>query len=59
MNKYVCLGLPIPELSKILMYEFGYDYAKPKYGRKRKIVSYDTDSFVVYIKTNDIYKDIA
>ena len=40
MNKYVCLGLPIPELSEILMYEFGYDYAKPKHGRKRKIVSY-------------------
>ena len=40
MNKYVCLGLSKPELSQILMYEFGYDYAKPKHGRKRKIVSY-------------------
>ena len=40
MNKYVYLGLSKPELSQILMYEFGYDYTKPKYGRKRKIVSY-------------------
>ena len=32
MNKPVCLGLSIPESSKILMYEFWYDYVKPKYG---------------------------
>ena len=34
MNKPVCLGLSILELSKILMYEFLYDYVKPKYGEK-------------------------
>ena len=34
MNKPVCLGLSILELSKILMYEFWYDYVKPKYGEK-------------------------
>ena len=32
MNKPICLGLSILELSKILMYEFWYDYVKPKYG---------------------------
>ena len=32
MNKSVYLGLSILELSKILMYEFWYDYVKPKYG---------------------------
>ena len=31
MNKPVYLGLPILKLSKIEMYEFWYDYAKPKY----------------------------
>ena len=35
MNKPVYLGLSILELSKILMYEFWYDYVKPKYGKKR------------------------
>ena len=30
MNKTVCLGLSIIELNKILMYEFYYDYVKPK-----------------------------
>ena len=59
MNKPVHLGLSILELSKILMYEFWYDYVKPKYGEKAKLCYMDTDSFIVYIKTDDIYKDIA
>ena len=36
MNKPVYLGLAILELSKILMYEFWYDYVKPKYGKKKQ-----------------------
>ena len=57
LNKSVSLGLSILELSKILMYEFSYDYVKPKYGKKAQKLCYmDTDSFLVYIKTDD--KDI-
>ena len=41
------------------MYEFWYDYVKPKYGKQAKLCYMDTDSFNVYIKTDDIYKDIA
>ena len=41
------------------MYEFWYDYVKPKYGEKTKLCYMDTDSFIVYIKTDDIYKNIA
>ena len=37
MNKPVCLGLTILDLSKILMYHFWYDYIKPKYGEKAKL----------------------
>ena len=59
MNKPVYLGLSILELSKILMYEFWYDYVKPKYGKKAKLCHMDTDSFIVHIKTDNIYKDIA
>ena len=58
MDKPVHLGLSILELSEILIYEFGYDYVKPKYGEKGKLCYMDTDSFIVYIKTDDIYKDI-
>ena len=41
------------------MYEFWYDYVKRKYNEKAKLCYMDTDSFIVYIKTDDIYKDIA
>ena len=59
MNKPVYLGFSILELSKILTYEFWYDYLKPKYGEKAKLYYTDTDSFIVYIKTVDIYKDLV
>ena len=59
MNKPVYLGLSILELSKILMYEFWYDYVKPKFGEKAKLCYMDTDSFIVYTKTDNIYKDIT
>ena len=54
MNKPVYLGLSILVLSKIVIYEFLYDYIKPKYKEKGKLCYMDTDSFVVYIKTDDI-----
>ena len=59
MNKPVHLGLSVLELSQILMPEFWFDYVKPKYGEKAKLFCMDTDSFIVYIKTDEIYKDIA
>ena len=62
MNKPTHLDLSMLELSKILMYEFWYDYVKPKYGEKAKMCYMDTDSFILYIKyikTDDIYEDIG
>ena len=59
MNKPIYLGFSILDISKILMYEFWYDYMKPKYGNGVKLCYMDTDSFVMNIKTEDIYKDIA
>ena len=41
------------------MYEFSYDPIKPKYGKKAKLCYMDRDSFIVYIETDNIYKDIA
>ena len=41
------------------MYEFWYDYVKPKYGEKTELCYMDTDSCIVYIKTDDVYKNIA
>ena len=59
MNKPVCLGQAILDLSKIIMYEFHYDYMIPKYSDRLKLCYMDTDSLVYHIKTEDFYADIA
>ena len=59
VNKPIYLSQSILDISKTLMYEFWYDYIKPKYGDKARLCYMDTDSFVIYIKTEDFYKDIA
>ena len=41
------------------MYEFWYDCLNPKYGENTKPCYVDTDSFIVHVKTEDIYKDLA
>ena len=59
MNKPIYLRLSILEISKILMYEFWYDYMKPKYDDNVKLCYMDTDSFIMNIKTEDLCKVIA
>ena len=59
MNKPIYLGLSILEISKTLMHEFWYDYMKPKQGDNVKLCYTDTDSFIINIKTEGFYKDIA
>ena len=59
MNKPVYLGQAILDVSKMLMYEFHYNYMRPKYGSKVKLCYMDTDSFVYEIETEDFYRDIA
>ena len=59
MNKPVYLGLSILDLIRTVMYEFRYDYVKIIYGENAKLCHMDIDSFIVHVKTDDIYKDIA
>ena len=59
MNKPVYLGLLLLEISKTLIYEFWYDYIRPKYQNNAKLSYIDTDSFIIHIKTDNFYKDIA
>ena len=59
MNEPIYLVLSILEISKKLLYEFWYDYMKPKYVNKVKLCYMDMDSFIMNIKTNDFYEDIA
>ena len=41
------------------MYEFWYDYVKPKYEEKAQLYYMDIYCFIVPVKTDDVYKDIA
>ena len=59
MDKPVYLGQVILDLSKIIMYEFHYDYMVPKYGDRLKVCYMDMDSLVCDIKTENFHEDIA
>ena len=59
MSRSVYLGLSILEINKTQMYEFWYDYIKLKYWCNAKLCYMDTDSFIMDIKTEDVYKDIG
>ena len=65
MNKPIYIGQAILDLSKTIMYEFHYDYMKPKYagkahaGNRLSLCYMDTDSFMYDIETEDFYEDIA
>ena len=58
MNKPIYIGQSVLDISKTLMYEFYYNYLKPKYGDKVKLCYMDTDSFIFCVETNDFYEDI-
>lgn len=58
MNKPVIIGTCVLDLSKITMYKFLYEYLKPKYKDKCRVVYTDTDSFILAIETDDFYEDI-
>ena len=59
-NEKTCLFRFINNLIRTIMYEFWYDYVKPKYGENPNCCNMHTYSFIqLHIKTYDMYKDIA
>ena len=58
MDKPIVVGQAILNKIKVLMYKFYYDYLKPKYNDEVKLLYMDTDSFVLYIETEDFFEDI-
>ena len=59
LNKPVYTGMTILDNSKILMYDFFYNKLKKQYGPKCELLYTDTDSLLLEIETDDVYKDIA
>ena len=59
MNKPLYLGASILDISKTFMYEFWYDYLKPKYGDRVKLCYMDTDSFIIHNITENFFEDIS
>ena len=59
MNKPIYQGFSILEISKTVMYQFLYEYIKLKYEERARLCYTDTDSFIMHIKTEDFYEDIA
>ena len=59
-NKPVYVGQAILDLSKLLMFDFHYNYIQKKYSyKKARLLFTDTDSLMYVIKTDDFYKDIS
>ena len=59
MTKTLYLGMSVLGTSKILKYKFWYDYVSPNYGDKAKLCCTNTDSFIIYIKSEDFFEDIS
>ena len=59
MNRPVYTGATVLDLSKILLYDFYYNHLEPKYGSNCQFLYTDTDSLLLEIKTEDVYKDMG
>ena len=59
LNNPAYIGMCILGLSKVLIYEFHYDYIKNKYCNKSRLLFTDTDNLMYEIKTEDVYEDFS
>lgn len=59
ISKPVYLSLPILDVSKIAMYDYLFYYTEPKYGDWVKLCHMDTDSFMVPVKSDNVYANVS
>ena len=59
LHKPAYIGMCTLELSKVLMYEFNYDYIRIKYGKKSRVLCIGNDGLMYETKTEDVYADFS
>ena len=59
MNEPVYLGLSALDISKVAIYSYRCDYVNPMYGKTAKLYYMDTNTFIVHVKSENIYADLA
>ena len=59
LNKPIYVGMSVLDLSKHLMYDFYYNTLKARYGENVRLLYTDTDSLIVHVQTDDLYKDMS
>ncbi|KAK3794857.1 hypothetical protein RRG08_001008 [Elysia crispata] len=59
LNRPVYVGMSILDLSKTLMYDFYYGQLKNQYGDRCQLLYTDTDSLLLEIQTEDVYRDMG
>ena len=57
-DKPIYIGACILETSKLHMYQFWYEHLKNKYNDNVELIYTDTDSLIIQVETDDIYKDM-
>lgn len=59
INKQVYLGLSDMAIKKIALYKYWYVYSKPEYRENCKLCYMDTDTFIVHVKFEYVYRELA